>query len=51
MFRIRYFLPGSLSFEPLGTTFIMYPNAIFVNPNRTTFLRKYFVCHHAFTGV
>jgi len=25
-FRIRYFLPGSLSFEPLGTTVIMLPD-------------------------
>jgi hypothetical protein len=24
MFRIRYFPPGSLSFEPLGTMFIMH---------------------------
>ena len=31
MFRIRYFLPGSLSFEPLGTRFIMHLNETFVN--------------------
>jgi hypothetical protein len=30
-FQIRYFLPSSLSFEPLGTTFIMHPNRTGVN--------------------
>jgi hypothetical protein len=27
-FQIRYFLPGSLSFEPLGTTIIMLPKEL-----------------------
>jgi len=30
-FQIRYFLPGSLSFEPLGTTLIMLPKLVVVN--------------------
>jgi len=30
-FQIRYFLPGSLSFEPLGTTAIMLRNHVTVN--------------------
>jgi hypothetical protein len=30
-FQIRYFLPGSLSFEPLGTIVIMLPKQIAVN--------------------
>jgi hypothetical protein len=28
-FQIRYFLPGSLSFEPLGTTAIMLPKQVY----------------------
>jgi hypothetical protein len=30
-FQIRYFLPGSLSFEPLGTIYIMHPMGAGVN--------------------
>jgi hypothetical protein len=31
MFRIRYFLPDSLSLEPLGTNLIMHLSAVLVN--------------------
>ena len=31
MFRIRYFLPDSLSLEPLGTNLIMHPSSLLVN--------------------
>jgi len=33
--RIRYFLPGLLSFEPLGTTLIMLPIGFRVNGKMT----------------
>ena len=33
--RIRYFLPGLLSFEPLGTTLIMLPIELGVNEKIT----------------
>jgi hypothetical protein len=34
-FQIRYFLPGSLSFEPLGTIVIMLPEEVHVNNKMT----------------
>jgi hypothetical protein len=34
-FQIRYFLPGSLSFEPLGTTAMMPPKRLIVNKKMT----------------
>jgi hypothetical protein len=49
-FRIRYFPPGSLSFEPLGTGSIMRQTEFRVKMKRAAFLKKYLVWKEWLTG-